>query len=185
MAYLSSNSIKIFPAVRRTGSADPFSRLMSESTITSIINRLIDYDGFVITHSAADNKSISSGVFEFNVFGYYIRIADVSELLSNFTSAVDVDLIYASILLDETETNPGESNNLTYVQLYGQDTQGSASSYEGVNFGIGQPTNTGSYTLHFLPILEKQNDIWVVPETSYLKFSKDTLALYDIDGGEI
>lgn len=179
MAYLDSTNIKVFPAVRRSGTADPFSRLMSESTITSIINRLVDYEGFVITRSSEDNKSITSGVFEFNVFGYYVKIADVASLLSNFSSANNNDVIYAYVEIDTFNTAPGQTYNLSYEQLVGQDDN---NLYKGVTFQIGEPS---SDDIHYLPILKKEGAIWVVPETSYLKFNKDTLALYDIDGGEI
>lgn len=177
MSYLSSNNIKVFPAVRRTGGADPFSRLMSESTITSIVNRLVDYDGFVITRSTQSNKQIASGVFEFSIFGYYVKIENVSSLISQFSSASN---IYAYIDLDTSDTNPGQSNNLSYKQLIGQDVD---SSYQGIKFESTEPQATSDR--HILHILTKLNNVWVVPETSYLKFSKNTLALYDIDGGEI
>lgn len=176
-----SGNIKVFPAARRTNGNDPFSRLMSESTITSIINRLIDSEGFVITHSDANGGAITGGLFEFNIFGYYIRVEDISDVLSAFSSSTD---IYASIALD-TVTVDGVS----YVQISGMDD----TTYSGVVFSDTVPEQTGTNIIHYLKILTKVGSKWVVPNSaddasvgsSYIKFGKDTLGLYDIDGGEI
>lgn len=165
MSYTSSNNIKVFPAVRRTSSYDPFSRLMSESTITSIINRLIDKTGFVISDSVSLDAE-----FEFSINGYYIKVLNLGDVVSAVPQ--DATDIYASISLDETS-----ANSMVFTQLVGIDVDG---VYNGVDFSTSEPNSTFS-----LKILTKENDNWVIPEASKIKFTKDTLEFYDIDGGVI
>lgn len=173
MAYLNSNNIKVFPAARRTGSADPFSRLMSESTITSIINKFLNTEGFVITDSTG---TISSGAFEFNIYGYYIKVEHVEDLISQFSSA---NKIYAAIYLDSSQTGV---NNLRYTQLVGVDNGG---SYNGVNFGSQVPADEANKEKHFLLILDKSSGNWKIPSESRIKFNQTGLIIEAIDGGEI
>lgn len=165
-----SGKIKVFPASRRVGSADPFSRLMSESTITSIVNRLISSDGFVITHYESNYEI--SGLFEFNIFGYYIRVDDIEDVLDAFD---DYTSIYASIELDDTATS-----GLHYLQIVGIDD----TNYTGVKFTDTARTGTN---IHCIKLFERTttSSNWEVPDESYIIFSKDNLSLYDIDGGEI
>lgn len=167
---LSSDNIKIFPATRRSGEYDPFSRLMSESTITSIINRLVDCDGFVINDELdVFNDSLDNNKpLEFNIFGYYIKIPNIKELLNAFSSATD---IYASITLDGEQVP--SSTGPSYTQVVGIDEN---DVYNGVTFSSSEPTV--SDTVHALHILTKVGTNWTIPKASVIKF-------YEIDGGEI
>lgn len=169
-----SSNIKVFPAARRIGEADPFSRLMSESTIASIVNRLVDSEGFVIT---SNTGTISSGVFEFNIFGYYIRIANISSILSSLSSGTS---IYATIFL-QNFTNDG----VTYTELVGTDSETSSPTYSGVEFTTSIPSDRTDQEKHSLKILEKVSGSWKVPSESRMKFSSDSLDIDVIDGGLI
>ena len=197
---INSSNIKIFPAARRTGSYDPFSRLMSESTVTSIINKLVDSDGFVVnsiedTFSISDNDAIlgnwprtandtistvtvssDPAELDFNIFGYFIKLDSngVFELLDSLSSEND---IYAHIVLDSTHLP--DNNGPEYVQLIGTDDEG---VYTGVVFTNSDNYSHDSDEVHTLHLLTKKNfsgtDWWVIPRSSVIKF-------YSVDGGEI
>ena len=166
-----SSNIKVFPAARRIGSADPFSRLMSESTIASIINRLIGSEGFIITSS---DNAISSGVFEFNLFGYYIKINDIASIISTLSSGTE---IYATIFLETFQ-----SGDLSYVELVGSDAD---SNYNGVQFTTTVPADQTNKEKHYLKILEKVDGSWKIPAESRIKFGRHDFSIDAIDGGEI
>lgn len=191
MANLQSDKIKIFPSARRINGEDPFSRLMSESTLTSIINQLLNVNGFVITQNDDTTEAIdTSKPLEFNLHGYYVKVEDVPSLLSNFTNDTQ---IYASI---ELSVNTNDLNNLNYVELVATDTGGDDSKFKGVNFTNTEPSGTNVYSLL---ILRKVNGNWEIPNetlfdvaynnnspvNSRVKFSPIDIAYYGIDGGVI
>jgi hypothetical protein len=65
---------------------------MTESAIARLINKLIDYEGFVIS------DTINNTLFEVNIYGYYFQIVNLSTFIaSNFSSD---SAIYASIIID-------------------------------------------------------------------------------------
>lgn len=47
--YLNSKAVGVFPTTGRP-QKDPLGRLTTEYNLTSLINTLLDVDGFVITH---------------------------------------------------------------------------------------------------------------------------------------
>ena len=166
-----SSNIKVFPAARRVSANDPFSRLISESTTASIVNRLIDAEGFVIT---SNTETISSGVFEFNIFGYYVRVANISSILSSLSSG---SAIYATIFLATTTVN-----SVPYLELVGTD---SGSNYTGVQFTTSIPSDVSNQEKHYLKILEKVSGSWRIPASSRMKFSSESLGIDVVDGGLI
>ena len=164
MAFLNSDYIKVFPSARRNYGNDPFSRLMSESSLVSIINRLVDTDGFVITNLYNDNAP-----FEFNIFGYYFKVNLTSHITSLFSGATTGTKIYASITVSSVQ-----GTDLTFQELVGvdEDTQSnvenSPKEYQGVTFSTSAPGSG-----HYLVILEKTSNGWAIPPTSQIKFNTD------------
>ena len=157
--YLSSDNIKVFPSARRTSPTDQFSRLMSESTIASIVNRLIDTEGFVIT-----NAYIPNGQLEFNIHGYYFNITDSTEIVQAYSGSSDV-VLYASIIISSFAP-------LTFRELKNCDNSG---VYEGLIIGDSTtiPTPAGDEEVFKLAILKKVSGNWVIPQESQIKFYTD------------
>ena len=155
--YLSSDKIKVFPSARRNESTDTFSRLMSESTIVSIVNRLIETEGFVITNAYTNN-----GQLEFNIHGYYFNITDSTEIIAAYSGVTNV-VLYASIIISSFAP-------LTFKELKNCDNGG---LYEGLVVGDSTtiPTPVGNEEVFTLAILEKVNGNWIIPEESKIKFT--------------
>lgn len=180
---ITSDNIQVFPSTRRS-SYQVSARLMSESSFTNIVNRLIDTDGFVITPDtdvATSQESHSTAtaydVFEFNVHGYYFKISDIREVFNSFTSAIS---IYAKIVLDTP------SFDSIYYELQGQDTNDGTTEnpnyhYYGVEFTSSLPSGSNTY---YLKLFERAgtSSAWTVPSDSRIKFR---YGLQSVDGGEI
>lgn len=159
--YLSSDKIKVFPSARRSDSVnDPFSRLMSESTIASIINKLIDTEGFVITNTYTPN-----GQLEFNIHGYYFNITNSTEIMTTYSGAADDTVLFASIILS-VFSSPNDSN-LKFEELKNYDN---GSVYEGLIVNTTVPTPATGEKVFKLAILKKVNGSWVIPQESQIKF---------------
>lgn len=159
--YLDSDKIKVFPSARRNdGVNDPFSRLMSESTLVSIVNRLIDTDGFVIT-----NEYVANSPLEFNIHGYYFKVANVGNIVSSFSSVATGTLVYAIITLSQIS-----GAALTFLELKNIDDSG---KYQGVLFDTSIPTPTGTDEVYSLAVLEKTSSGWKIPYDSLIKFNND------------
>ena len=80
ISYVKSNQIKAFPVVNRNTavSGDTYAKHTSEATLTGIVNKLINSDGFVITPR---NKIKLDSEFAFNIFGYYFNVASLEYIL--------------------------------------------------------------------------------------------------------
>lgn len=80
ISYVKSNQIKAFPVVNRNtaASGDTYAKHTSEATLTGIVNKLINSDGFVITPR---NKIKLDSEFAFNIFGYYFNVASLEYIL--------------------------------------------------------------------------------------------------------
>ena len=156
---LDSSKIKVFPSARRNYSGDQFSRLMSESSLVSIVNKLVDTDGFVITSSYTADSPI-----EFNIHGYYFNVSDVDDITDSFSSLSTGGKVYAIITLSSATTG-----GVTFTELSGIDDN-LTNKYEGVTFD----TSSGSGSLTYsLPILQKTSSGWKIPEASLIKFNTD------------
>lgn len=175
MSIVNSDNITVFPATRRSGSK-PLARLMSEQALVGIVNKLIDLEGFVISDY---EEIVESNSLEFNIYGYYFRITNPVTSLgigTTFTSGG----IYAHIELITSTA----SDNLQYEELFGQDDD---SKYTGlvIDSSLNYTAQHGGI-VKTLKIAElSPNNVWVIPESSKIRFSKDSLDLSVIDGGVI
>ena len=74
--YLNSDRIKVFPCGGRNSTYDPLARLTSEQNLISIINKLIDKDGFIISSHTVDwDMRTQSNEYLFNLKGYLFAIS--------------------------------------------------------------------------------------------------------------
>lgn len=129
MAYLNSTQIKVFPAVNRSVkySGDPYSRHTSEETISSIVNKLIDTNGFVITQIDENYDIAAQEHFAFNIYGYYFNVSKLDNIINLWNEAEWVAkgagtyTIYAKINI-AARGKIDESAN-AWHELAGQDEQ--------------------------------------------------------------
>lgn len=164
---VNSNYINVFPsAARNWGRTDPFSRLMSESSLVSIINKLVDTQSFVITNVYDGGKP-----FEFNVFGYYFKVRRASDITDSSTFSSSNE-IYAVIQISSVS-----GASLTFEELNGVDVASNPSDpvntsvYMGVSF-VDDVTGVDSDpSKHYLLILQKSSGNWIIPEESKVKFT--------------
>ena len=59
--YLNSEAVGVFPTTGRP-QKDPLGRLTTEYNLTSLINTLLDVDGFVITHNISGFDNTNSDI---------------------------------------------------------------------------------------------------------------------------
>ena len=176
--YSPTDQIKVFPSTRRTYyQISP--RLMSEKSITEIINKLIDTKGFVITPDDEETGLVDlSNEFEFNIYGYYFNINNIQYNIIRHIHGTPVadNKIYANIYLD-TSGNYGE--------LQGQDVSVPGGFiYQGVTFSDDDLTQALSDPADYsLLLLVYDGTNWQVPVESRVKFEYN-FAL-GVDGGEI
>lgn len=177
MAYIASDKIEVFPSVKRANK-QVSARLMSEESVSSIVNKFLDKSGFVIT--SADSFSYNNP-FEFNIHGYYFKVDSTRSIINAVNS--NALKIYANIVL-ATEGN--------YTLLQGQDDETvdpvsgevTASEYQGVQFSVGSPITSSSGTCYSLLILERASTsaTFEVPAASWYKFNDSSVEI-DVDGG--
>lgn len=172
MAKLASDNIAVYPAARR-GELNPQSRLITESALVNLINKLIDKQGFVITR-VEDYRSDS--VFEFNIFGYYFKVLHASDITSLFPNPTAHTIIYGKIQLIGIENNPMTN----VIELEGQDEGG---YYTGIEFTTTEPTESDS--VKYLPLLAYENNAWEIITSSLVKFTSESNSFLNIDGGVI
>ena len=192
MPYVSTDRIIVFPSTRRMNK-QVSARLISEQSLASLINKLIEVEGFVITPDNGTAQGFDpTQPFEFNVFGYYFKVNAANDILGQFNISTDSE-IYANIYLDKnTETVTNGSN---YMELAGVDENITPTSeeatwiYKGVTFSTTNLSQASEDPAdHSLLLFKKEvgaggTSIWVVPVESRLKFVY-TFAL-GVDGGEI
>lgn len=175
--FLNTENIDIFPSTRRSNKQIS-ARLVTEKSVTSIINKLIDTDGFVITLDNEDGSVPTAVPFEFNIHGYYFSVASVNNILDLFTgyNANVGDKIYANISLEISDS---------YKELSGQDEDVNDQwIYKGIEFSLNNPTSAEvGYEHHDLLLLVYDGTDWQVPVESRVKFEYN-FAL-GVDGGEI
>lgn len=177
MSYLSTNAITVFPSTRRFDK-QVSARLLSEKSLTDLINKLVDTDGFVITpDDETTGNIIFSNPFEFNIHGYYFQTTTANSIIELFSSSTE---IYGNIYIDEI----GD-----YKELKGQDVD---DYYQGITFYNGDLTDASVASSSGLDIAnyslllfsrEDTNSNWSVPTESRIKFNSG-FAL-GIDGGVI
>lgn len=167
MAYIASEQITVFPTTRRPDYRN--NRLFSEANSVNLVNQLLDVKQFVISD---EFNGSSSSPFEFNIQGYYFKIDTCAHLQAIVTSLSSPTDVWANITLTSSED---------FRELSGQDDNG---EYQGVVFSSSSDTGTNKYSLK---ILTKENNAYVIPETSKVKFSMGRLYgdLKEIDGGTL
>lgn len=165
MAYAQSSNILVFPTTKR-GDNQRSARLLSEQSLVSIINQLVDEQAFVIS------KEYSTGEFQFNINGYYFKVLNMGAIISAVGSSANE--VWANISM--TETSAGPDN---FIELDGQDDGG---EYKGVVF-----TSSAQSSADFsLKLLSKVNNIWTIPRESQIRFDANTVfGDLTVDGGVI
>ena len=184
---IGSNYVEVFPATKRSLTS-PQSRITSEKNLVSIVNKLIDTEGFVISPSL-DSPVIEndSTTIEFDIYGYYFVIKNPYTSLG-LGSTITNGSLWAYIELVPIADTP-------YIELFGQDSD---DQYTGLNIlnvtGTEDPPSVSPAhggEIKMLKIAQYSSLTpggmlyWNVPEESRLKFNKLSLDLSVIDGGVI
>lgn len=204
MPYLESDRISNYPSTKRAS----VNKLITENTVTRVINRLIDNESYVITNGL-NGVDFSSDIpvgqwdntranFEFVIHGYYFCItpdeADGSGLryllrrvnLDPGTHDMEAEhTLYARIFIDNIDKD--------FPELYGQEDL--AQTYQGIQFywdnlELVYPDGADErFTAYSVPLVKyMSNDPgtifgYYVPQTSLFKFKSNSIE--NIDGGEI
>lgn len=195
MAYLKTYDtqnkelyIQVFPSTRRTATQIS-ARMFSEKPIVDITNKLIDTEGFVITNNNVQGYVSLDSRFEFDLYGYYFNINQVSLIVNAVLSETpDATKIYAKITLDNV---PGNNANLSagieYQELHGQDTNPGITNDDSVYTGVEFVTEIPSaYPINekYLLLLKLNNGLWLIPDESKYKFNQQSVKLdFVVDGG--
>lgn len=177
MSNISSSNISVFPSTKR-GNYQRSARLISESNLVGIVNRLLDSDKFVITQNNVSGLAPLDSPFELNIHGYYFNIKTCSTIIDAMSS-VPTNSIWANIVIGTTDE---------YSELMGQDSGGGEeSAYSGISFSSdGEESDTlpAGQQRYSLKILEKSGALWTIPSDSTVKYSS-TRFFGEIDGGVI
>lgn len=171
--YLNSEAVGVFPTTGRP-QKDPLGRLTTEYNLTSLINNLLDVDGFVITNNIDGFNSSSIGTFQFNIKGYIFTIHKIGDFLDSSDLSNFKDL-YASIKINlsagSSTTSTGNENLNRIQSIDGEDIfkvgDENYGKYTGLNFSDSIPTD-GSYYLHILKFNSTYKK-WYIPEESKIK----------------
>ena len=126
---MGTNIKEMFPSTK----TKTINKLITENTLTRLLNRLLDVDGYIITSEYPDTISINDEYdyitvanslldvdvdLEFNIRGYYFNLGTYAHVISliqnNYISLDTNDTIKAIIYVDE-KSNPD------YPELYGQE----------------------------------------------------------------
>lgn len=154
--YLSGSDIHIFPSTI-TRTHDSNARLLTEENLRKLLATSGAPDSYVLSSSYSGGAAL-----EFVLHGYYVRAKNISIV----TSASD---IYAHIFLDTTS----DGN----YRLWGSESE---RQFTAVTFNDSiectpPESISGNYEHHYLKILVKEQDSWVIPIESR----------YILDGGVI
>lgn len=174
---ITSDNIAVYPSTRR-GERNASSRLLTEQALVSIVNKLIDKYGFVIT-----KEFNPTGLFEFNIYGYYFKVRQGNNITNLFPSAVENDKIYGIISISSLTAGSQNEDVLDDIyELEGQDADG---VYSGVEFSL-EDLAVNDDRKYSLPLLIRSNNSWVVYPDSLFKFDAASMTpIIDIDGGTI
>ena len=160
--YLESDKIQIFPTSNRDSAYQAQARLMTESNIINIVNRLVDKDSFIINHK---DTSI-----DFNIHGYWIHVPDIVPVtLSIQQEFPNATSIYAKITINTTQSGTQPE----FKTINGTDTEaaGGGQIYTGVEFVTTKSSSGDTGTPYYLHLLEKVGNTWQVPEDSKVRFT--------------
>lgn len=201
-SYLSG--INSFPTTKM----ESVNKLITENSLTRLINRLLDLDGYIITEQLAEKNSSSeiignggtrlkinddlnlnsiifrNNLFEFVIRGYYfsVEVEPLVSMLTDYVTAQHPDTnvgLYARIFIDNTNPN--------YPELVGQTAyeDDSENFEEGKHYGVQFfvcPTNEKPAPYH--PTLPVDQNTQVIEGlgTEYLYF--DLMLLKYFTGDE-
>lgn len=205
MSYkIDDNRVNCYPSTKRAS----VNKLLTENSITRIINRLIDNDSYVITNGldgieyGEDIKvgewANSQADFEFVIHGYYFSINKGDDLSglhylmqqTHFDQLSDNSphTLYARIFVDKIDKK--------YPELYGQKDESSTGKYQGLVFyqdyeNIVYPDGGSAedYDVYDAPLVSYMSDdnensyFFAVPLNALFKFGSQSIK--NIDGGEI
>ena len=162
-SVMHSKNIIVYPTTTRQDVFDPLARLTTEYNITSIINRLVGLDAFVITRKYTTIPGQMPSLFEFNIMGYYFAVdfASFNSLVTdlcdgqyefsteNTNDIVTTRYINATIRVNkathtgvQTNINNNWSQLTTYtsgkqdMETYETTQDHSTSEYNGVSFSV-------------------------------------------------
>ena len=199
MKYLDKDVINSFPSTKRAS----VNKLMTENSVTRLINRLVDVTGFVITTGLNDVDFLNdipidawnnnAANFEFVIRGYYFSISKDDQIsgMAKLITSTQFDpndevehTLYAGIFIDKTDSD--------FPELYGQDDD--QTEYRAIVFYTGDeerpdpPSGLTEYDFYEFPLVkykEQENGTWsrVVALDSLFKFN--SISISDVDGGEI
>lgn len=165
MAYIQSGQIRVFPSVGRSNS-DIESQLMNENNISQIVRSLCrERKSYVLS------KDLSTGSFEFVIYGFYFKILNASSTLSSIISGGDE--VWAGIKIDANAEANNESSNYQLLQLANTSAQNNEivdldvnGDFQGIMFG-NKEADVNSQD-HTLLLLKKDGDIFKTPVQSLL-----------------
>lgn len=173
--YISSDQIWMYPSALRGGTDnttqtdiyDPQSRIGTESNLNSSVNRLTINGSFVI-----DSEISSDHTLRFSIHGYYFK-ANVKSIYEALNAPNE---IWAAIKIESI----GDTSDAYKIEcLIAQDGTAKIldndSTFMGVKFYDSEPSlSDGEYCLK---ILVKSGSDYIVPATSYLRYSSDMLSV--------
>lgn len=188
MSYLDSRRVKLFPSAYRgnteTIEYDPEAKLTTEYNLTTIINRIVDKDSFVISRKIEDDKK---DILKCSIHGYYFSIDLTDESSTNGTNPLakfkNAIQIYATIKLQNVEGTYTPGTSATKYSLLSLTNQKSSTlnildddedGFVGLNLSDTKSNLIGTYSLL---ILYRDNITmsWSIPEESKLKISTDSI----------
>ena len=202
MAYLESGRINSYPSTKRAS----VNKLITENSVTRVINRLIDKESYVITNSLKEadfSKDIpvaewkaAKADFEFVIHGYYFCItpdeandSGLDYLLSRVhlsNPGEEEHTLYARIFIDKIDPD--------YPELYGQEDI--ASTYRAIQFYWDNQEliypdgkDATGFDVYNEPLVKYMADDagtsfgYMVPLTSLFRFGSQSIE--NIDGGEV
>ena len=161
---VASEDVVVFPLSKsrlNDGTIDmDRTRLLTEKSVSNIINQLIDTNGFVISKEDSATKKVT---VEFNLMGYYFRVT-LDFGLNEIKEALNGTEVYANIYIDG------------YQEIQGQDNEG---KYEGL---ILSKSPIYSASLLILERTSTNSDKWEIPTSSRRRFDLSSLGINGIDG---
>lgn len=131
MSNLISENIIVFPSTQRT--KDAAASFTTEYNLTSLINKLLDVDAFVVSHDLESTGDIIKNI-QFNIRGYYFDCVNIQKPDASQSD----DQLYLNAIIRIKSASYGTSDNFqNYQQLQGTDIvitegQNARSVYEGL-----------------------------------------------------
>lgn len=190
MAYISSDKIRVFPSVGRSN-YDIESQLMNENNISQIVRSLCrSRKDYVLS------TELSTGPFEFVIYGFYFKILDASNTLSSITSGEGTKEVWAGIKIDANAEANNTSSNYQLLQLANTSAENNEvieldaieildkeDKFQGIIFGTTEDEVNGEQgeNYHTLRLLVKDGDTFKVPAQSLLHIKSSEVLDGDTD----